>query len=83
MSVCFSEPHSSAALKRHVENHSGDGDVKHRCIKTMTHSAKAAIIDIKPGASNPSPEWFNESSPKTMCALYMFNLSAPLVAVLT
>lgn len=39
--------HSSGALQRRAENHFNDCDVKHSCIKTMSHSAKAAIIGIK------------------------------------
>lgn len=39
--------HSSGALQRQAENHFNDCDVKHSCIKRMSHSAKAAIIGIK------------------------------------
>lgn len=39
--------HLSGALQRRAENHFNDCDVKHGCIKAMSHSAKAAIIGIK------------------------------------
>lgn len=58
VSVCFFFPflfffvlHSFAALNKHTENNSDDCDVNHSCIKTMTHSPKAAIIGIKPSCT--------------------------------
>lgn len=45
--VVFSAKFSHLQNK-HADNHFDDCGVKHSCIKTMSHSPKAAIIGINP-----------------------------------